>query len=54
MKLPDGEELTEARKNTLKRGYDHYWRSHDKESEWVNFCPICKSKEEERIKEEIE
>ena len=44
MKLPDGEELTEARKHVLDGGYDHYWRFHADEYQWINFCPICKAK----------
>ena len=44
MLLPDGEEFTEGRKNTLLRGYDHYWRFHKDEEQWIEFCPICELK----------
>lgn len=47
MKLPDGEKLTEARKEVLSLGYDHYWRFHKDEHLWVDFCPICKAKSEQ-------
>ncbi len=49
MILPDGEELTKARENTLSTGLDHYWRFHTDETEWINLCPVCKMKQEENL-----
>ena len=46
--FPDRGEITEARKYIIKAGYDHYWRLHDKEVEWIKWgCPVCIAKHEE-------
>ena len=50
--LPDGGKLTEGRLNTLKRGFDHYWRFHKNPGDWAEWCPICSAKLVERRKGE--
>ena len=42
--LPDGENLTKGRLNTLRRGFDHYWRFHAKPEDWAEWCPFCSAK----------
>jgi phage FluMu protein Com len=41
--LPDGDIVTKERLNTIRSGYDHYWRFHKTFKEWIEFgCPQCK------------
>ena len=41
-------EISEARKETIKSGYDHYWRFHKNIEEFAELgCPTCKLQLEE-------